>query len=189
MWQRTALQDSSSSKRSSTWGIIETKIHLTGTGCLQHHIALITFCYLKNKQPYQQGAFVAQWQCAGLLVNRWRNQSCTRGMIHNKNHLISQGCLRPIQPYSAKLWPKTPCISFQPYQCTQLNKSCKTWSWFTLHMPHSASLTMCTPECLCPHINTLTYSIHKTHNAPIPVSQCTPVYPSTHEHWQPFMPS
>ena len=35
------------------------------------------------------GASVAQWWHAGLLVNTSSNQSCTRGMIHNKIHLIS----------------------------------------------------------------------------------------------------
>ena len=32
---------------------------------------------------------------SGLLSNRSSDQSCARGMVHNKIHLIRQGCLRP----------------------------------------------------------------------------------------------
>ena len=57
-----------------------------------------------------QGATVAQWSSTGLLVNRSSERSGTRGMIHTKIHLISQGCPRSSKPYSAESWHKTPFI-------------------------------------------------------------------------------
>ena len=38
---------------------------------------------------------MVQWQHAGLQVNRSSDHSCTRGMIHNKIHLICQACPGP----------------------------------------------------------------------------------------------
>ena len=38
------------------------------------------------------GAAIAQWSHIGLQVGRSRNQSCTRGMYHEKIHLICPGC-------------------------------------------------------------------------------------------------
>ena len=65
----------------------------------------VDFILFKRKE-----ASVVQWQHAGLLVNRLSDRSCTGGMIHNKIHLISPGCLQALT--SAELWPKTPIISF-----------------------------------------------------------------------------
>ena len=58
------------------------------------------------------GASMVQWWRARMLVYKWNDQFCTRGMIYSRNHLISPGC-PPAQHSltSAKLWHKTPIIS------------------------------------------------------------------------------
>ena len=52
--------------------------------------------------PYQFSSYIFllpghPWysRSAGLLVNMSSDRSCTRGMFHNKIHLISPGCPRP----------------------------------------------------------------------------------------------
>ena len=49
----------------------------------------------KEKKRKRKGAYVAQWLCAGLLVNRTSDQSYTWSMIHNKIHLIIAGYPQP----------------------------------------------------------------------------------------------
>ena len=49
----------------------------------------------ERESERERGASVVQWQRTGLLVNRSSGRSCSRGMIHNKIHLISPGCPRP----------------------------------------------------------------------------------------------
>ena len=63
-----------------------------------------------------QGAFVARFWRAGLLVNRSSDRSSTRGIIHNKILILR---LSPVQySLSAASWPKTAFISFLSYSLT-----------------------------------------------------------------------
>ena len=67
------------------------------------------------------GAVIAQWYCAGLQINTLSDQSCTRGMFHNKIHLISPKLsLTYYSLTSAEPWPKTPFILFPPLACNDL---------------------------------------------------------------------
>ena len=55
-------------------------------------------CFQENQVRlvmHGSGASVTQWLSAGLLANMPNDRSCAWGMIHNKIHLIRQGCPRP----------------------------------------------------------------------------------------------
>ena len=53
---------------------------------------LIYLSLTTRNSRIRKGAAVAQWKPTGLQVNRSSERSCTWGMIHIKNHLISLDC-------------------------------------------------------------------------------------------------
>ena len=48
-------------------------------------VSIVLSVHNQSCIAYMQGASIAQWQCAGLLVSGSSNKSFTTGLIHNKN--------------------------------------------------------------------------------------------------------
>ena len=76
---------------------------------------------------------------AGLLVNRSSDQSCTRGMIHNRIHLISRSCPGPCLALQCRIVGlKTLFISFLREFAAH-----NDWSWRIRYTALRALVRLC----------------------------------------------
>ena len=79
--------------------------HVEEASAVEHH--MIGLHQPTNKQT----AVDMMWSRDGVLFLGIQ-RSCTRGMVHNKIHLISPVVPGQVYPYSTESWPKTAILSF-----------------------------------------------------------------------------